>query len=142
MRTFKTLLLAITLAISFTFCVNNESQNNGKKGYTSVQLFGKWVAVSSSESLNKKGSKIESIRFVNDSIAKIQLIDSAGERIINGSWENGFEKNWKNSGLVFKSDIRITYYPNKQNKNILLLKVSEKNNSLFMGGNKIKFKKE
>ncbi|SHG55782.1 hypothetical protein SAMN05444483_11629 [Salegentibacter echinorum] len=142
MRTFKTLLLAISLAISFIFCVNKESQNNGEKGYTNVQLFGKWAAVSSSESSNKKGSKIESIRFVNDSIAKIQLIDSAGERIINGTWENGFEKNWKSSGLVFKSDIGITYYPNKQNKTILLLKIFEKNKKIIMSGNELQFEKE
>lgn len=142
MRSFKILLLAISLAISFTFCVNSESQNNSKRDYTSVELLGKWIPVSSNKSLNKKGAKIESIHLLKDSKAKIQLINSTGERILKGTWQNGIEKKLKNSKLVFKSDIEITYYPNKQNKNILLLKLSRENNNLIMTGNQLEFKKE
>lgn len=142
MKTLKTILFAIILSLLFTFCANNKSEKNSERNFTNIELLGKWNQVSTDESLKDKDSKIESIQLVNDSIAEIQLINSTGERILKGKWENGFEKNLKNSGLVFKSDIKITYYPDKQNTTILLLKVFEKNKNIIMSGNKLQFEKE
>jgi hypothetical protein len=137
MKTLKPILFAIILSLLFTFCANNKSEKNNERNFTNTELIGKWNQV-----INDKDSKIESIQLVNDSIAKIQLISSSGEKVLMGKWKNGFDKKFKNSDLVFKSDIKITYYPDEQNTNVLLLKVSEENNKLVMSGNNLKFKRE
>ena len=137
MKTLKTILFAIIAPLLFTFCANNKSEKNNEINFTNTELIGKW-----NQEINDKDSKIKSIQLLNDSIAKIQLINSSGENILMGKWENGFEKKFENSDIVFNSDIKITYYPDKHNTNVLLLKVSEENKKLFMNGNNLKLKKE
>jgi len=137
MKTLKTILFAILVSLLFTFCAKNKSEKNNEINFTNTELIGKW-----NQEINDKDSKIKSIQLLNDSIAKIQLINSSGENILMGKWENGFEKKFENSDLVFNSDIKITYYTDKHNTNVLLLKVSEENKKLFMNGYNLKLKKE
>ncbi|MFI8380593.1 hypothetical protein [Leeuwenhoekiella sp. NPDC079379] len=137
MKTLKTILFAIMVSLLFTFCAKNKSEKNNEINFTNTELIGKW-----NQEINDKVSKIKSIQLLNDSIAKIQLINSSGENILMGKWENGFEKKFENSDLVFNSDIKITYYTDKNNTNVLLLKVSEENKKLFMNGYNLKLKKE
>ena len=77
---------------------------------------------------NKKSKKESEINFTN-----IELI---------GKWEKGYEKKINNLGLVVYSDIKITYYSNKQTTNILLLKLAEEGEKIIMSVNKLKFEKE
>ncbi len=137
MKILKTIVFTITVFLLFTFCANNKSEKNAKSNFTNTELKGRWNQANS-----HKDSKIESIQLLNDSIAKIQLINSDGEKFLMGKWENRFDKKLKNLNLVFNSDIKITYYPDKQNTTVLLLKVSEENEKLIMSGNDLKFIKE
>lgn len=139
MKIFKTILFSIILSLLFTFCANKKSEENSERIFTNVELIGKWNQMNIDESLKDKDSKIKSIHLVNDTIAEIHLI---GKRVIKGKWENGFEKKSEDLGLAIKSDIKITYNTDKQNANILLLKVSEKNKKLIMSAYELQFEKE
>jgi hypothetical protein len=142
MKYLKIILSFAILSLLLTFCVNNKSEKNSERNFNISELIGMWNQVNTDESLKNKDSKIESIQLVNDSVAKIQLVNSTGERVVIGKWENGFEKELKNLDLVIETDIKITYYPDKNSTVILLLEISEENNKLIMTGDKLKFKKE
>ncbi len=142
MKHLKTILSVTLLSFLFTFCINNKSEQKSNINYTSSELLGKWNQVNKNKSLQDKGSKIESIRLINDSIAEIQLIDSVGEKILNGKWENGFNKKLEMFDSEIESDIKVTYFPDKNNTHILLLILSKENDKVVMSGEKLKFEKE
>jgi len=142
MKSLKIIISFAILSLLFTFCVNKKSEKNSERNFNISELIGMWNQVNTDESLKNKDSKIESIQLVNDSVAEIQLVNSTGERVVIGKWENGFEKELKNLDLVIETDIKITYYPDKNSTVILLLEISEENNKLIMTGDKLKFKKE
>lgn len=142
MKQLKTILSITFFSFLFTFCVNNKSEKKSDITYTTSELLGKWNLVSKNKTLQDKDSKVESIHLINDSIAEIQLINSTDEKVLIGRWENGFNKKLQKFDLEFESDIKVTYFPDKYNTNILLLKLSKENEKIVMSADKLKFEKE
>lgn len=81
MKTLKTISFTVIASLLFTCCGKNKSEQNNQTNFTNTELIGKW-----NQAVNNKDSKIESIQLLNDSIAKIQIISSSGEKSLMGKW--------------------------------------------------------
>lgn len=141
MKLLKSIALIVLIPL-LTFCTNQRSEKSRDRVYTSAELIGKWNQVSTEKSQNDTDPEIEFIQLVNDSVAEVQIIDSTGERKLAGTWKNQFEKEIKILGLKIESDISITYFLDDNHPNMLLLKLSERNEKLIMTAQNYKFKKE
>lgn len=141
MKHLKSIVL-IGLIPILTFCTFQSSENNSERSYTSAELLGKWNRSYSFKSLLETDVKIESIHFVNDSIAELQINNSTGERKITGTWEKNFEKGIGKTGIKINSDIRITYFLDENHPYMLLLSLSEKKGELIMFAGNYTFQKE
>jgi len=142
MKSRKVILPIIILILFYVLYPDKKSEKIIEKDFTITELLGTWNRIESKESLKDKNPKIESIQFVNDSVAEIKLIDSNEKRIVIGKWKKEFEKDYKKINLEVKSDIQIIYYPKKNHKVVLLLKTTEENKKAIITGYKMKFEKE
>ena len=142
MKSRKIILPIVILILFLIFYPEKKPEKIIEKNLTITELLGKWNRIETSESNKDKKATIESIQFVNDSVAKVQLIDSNENRIVIGKWKKEFEKDYEKLNLEVKSDIQIIYYPKKNHKAILLLKTTEENKKAIITGYKMKFEKE
>lgn len=141
-------LLRIIASIAFllllTYCTNQRAAKSPDKVYTSAELIGKWIQVSADKSPIDANPKIEFIHLINDSVAEIQIHDSARVRKIYGKWENGFKKEIKPLDIKIKieSDIKISFHLADNHSYILVLRLGEENKKIIMTANNYKFEKE
>lgn len=138
MKHMKFIFALVIVSSLLTFCNIKEVKKNSKK-YTNAELIGKWKQLNSDTN-----PEIQSIELLKDGNAKIQLIDSIGARTINGTWENGFQKNTTSSHnfLQIESDILIRYFSDKNHINVLAFRVDEENKKILMDSGELKLEKE
>lgn len=141
MKQLKNIAL-INLLLFFTFCTNQRSEISRDRNYTSDELIGKWKQVSTDNPLNDTKLKIESIQFVNDSVAEVQILESTGVRKVFGKWEKGFKKGIKLLDISFESDIKLSFSPEDNNFYNLVFLLGEENKKTIMTAYPYKFEKE
>ncbi len=143
MSTIKgTTITLLVLLIVFAGCTNQQSDKSGNRTFTSAELIGKWNSVVSDESPQNKDVKINSIQLVNDSVVAVQIIDSTGVRMVEGTWKNNYEKKLGISSLTIKTDILVEFSKTDHDMHALLLKLCEEKSKLYMVAGGYKFQKE
>lgn len=144
MRFLKYIIPFLFIALFLSFC---EFPRKGLgRTVENSELIGKWNLINPDEILGDNDINIKYIQLVNDSVAKISFIDSTGARLVMGKWVNEYKKEFKNNALDIKldfiSDIKITFWQNKNQLNHLLIMLSEKDNKLTMTGYNLVLEKE
>ena len=144
MRFLKYIIPFLFIALFLSFC--EFPRKVLVRTVENSELIGKWNQMNTDEIVGDNDINIKSIQLVNDSIAKISFIDSTGARLVMGKWVNGYKKELKNKALDIKlyvtSDIKITFWQNKNQLYHLLIMLSEKDNKLTMTGYNLVLEKE
>ena len=144
MRFLKYIIPFLLIALFLSFC--EFPRKVLVRTVENSELIGKWNQMNTDEIVGDNDINIKSIHLVNDSIAKISFIDSTGARLVMGKWVNGYKKELKNKALDIKldvtSDIKITFWQNKNQLYHLLIMLSEKDNKLTMTGYNLVLEKE
>ena len=144
MRFLKYIIPFLFIALFLSFC--EFPRKALVRTVENSELIGKWNQMNTDEIVGDNDINIKHIQLVNDSVAKISFIDSAGARLVMGKWVNGYKKELKNKALDIKldvtSDIKITFWQNKNQLYHLLIMLSEKDNKLTMTGYNLVLEKE
>ena len=144
MRFLKYIIPFLFIALFLSFC--EFPRKDLGRTVENAELIGKWNQMNTDEIVGDNDINIKHIQLVNDSVAKISFIDSAGARLVMGKWVNGYKKELKNKALDIKldvtSDIKITFWQNKNQLYHLLNMLSEKDNKLTMTGYNLVLEKE
>lgn len=125
----------------FSFCTSNVNEGDIGIDLSEIEFIGKWKNTTLDAS--KLGENIETLIFVNDSIAEIHLISPAGKKKVIGNWKYGHKTEiMKIIGLAIESDVMVSYNQDDNHLNILVFKLKEDNNEVKMVGNDLEFVKQ